>query len=418
MKVVILNTSESIGGAAIAAKRLMQALRRYDVDAGMLVRDKQTQDPDVASINHSFLGKKINQAHFLWERAIIYLNNKRNRADLFRVSIANTGTDISKHPLIKEADIIHLHWINQGFLSLHDIKKLIGMGKPLVWTMHDMWPCTGICHHARECTHYHNECGNCFHLNSSNKRDLSQRIFLKKKEIWQNGQITFVGCSNWLVKRAGHSAIMQGFQTFSIPNPINIGTYRKTNKEKARKRLGLPQDKNLLLFGAVNATDKRKGLDYLMDGIRHVKGQHPDIYRNLELVIFGQIKSDVRTFFDIPIHILNFLKDEAQIVNLYNAVDLFVTSSLEENLPNSIMEAMACGTPCVGFHIGGIPEMIDHKRNGYVAKYQDAEDLTNGIAWCLNNQERLGNEALKKAATCYSEEKIAGQYINIYNALL
>ena len=134
--------------------------------------------------------------------------------------------------------------------------------------------------------------------------------------------------------------------------------------------------------------------------------------------IFLQIKSEIRPFFDIPIHAMNFLKDEGKIVNLYNAVNLFVTPSLDENLPNTIMEAMACGTPCVGFHIGGIPEMIGHKENGYVAQYQDAEDLAKGIAWTIENEKGLSDKAIDKVKSNYANSIVAQQYTELYKNLL
>ena len=138
MKVVLLNTSELTGGAAVAANRLMKALRKSGVEASMLVRDRKTDDPHVVSIDDSRMKRRLNFLRFVWERLVILICNLFSRKNLFQVSIANTGTDLSKHPLVQEADVIHLHWINQGFLSLADIRKLINTGKPIVWTLHDL----------------------------------------------------------------------------------------------------------------------------------------------------------------------------------------------------------------------------------------------------------------------------------------
>jgi glycosyltransferase involved in cell wall biosynthesis len=420
MNILIVNTSELIGGAAAAANRLMKALQKEAVNAEMLVLDKQTEDTHVHSLNNSWFMKKINRFRFLYERLIIFCLNKFDKVDLFKTSIANTGTDIRNHPLVINADIIHIHWINHNFLSLKNIEQLTNLGKPIVWTMHDMWPFTGICHHARECMNYQNECGQCFYLHSSNPKDISHRIFSRKKKILQHKNVSFVGCSRWMAERAKLSALTGTEKITSIPNPIDTDVFRKTNKEKARKDLNLPQDKYLLLFGAVNVNDKRKGLAYLIDGFKYMKQQFPAIYDKIELVIFGRIKSDIHSFFDIPIHSLNFLKDEETIVNLYNAVDLFVTPSLDENLPNTIMEAMACGTPCVGFNTGGIPEMIDHKKNGYVAQYRDVEDLAKGIQWVLNNpeSEKLPESCRHKVLEKYAEKVAANQYVELYEKLL
>jgi glycosyltransferase involved in cell wall biosynthesis len=418
MKVVIINKSDRTGGAAVAANRLMKALQKKVIDAEMLVLDKQTDNPYVHTLNTSWFKKKINLFRFLSERLVIFCLNKFDRSDLFRVSIANAGTNISNHPLVKNADIIHLHWINHNFLSLKNIEQLMDLGKPVVWTMHDMWPCTGICHHARECMNYQNECGQCFYLHSFNPKDISYRIFSKKKKCLQHKNITYVGCSQWMADRAELSSLTRKEKIYAIPNPVDTNVFKKINKEKARERLNLPMNKYLLLFGAVNVADKRKGLDYLIDGLKCMKLQYPAIYNQMELVIFGQIKSEIRLIFDIPVHSMNFLKEEEIIVNLYNAVNLFVTPSLDENLPNTIMEAMACGTPCVGFHIGGIPEMIDHKKNGYVAQYQDLEDLAKGIAWTLENSRALSDKAIEKVKNNYANSIVAQQYTELYKKLL
>ena len=421
MKIVLLNTSETKGGAAIAANRLMKTLKRFNVNIIKIVRDKQTDDSNVISVNSSFLISKFNYIRFLWERLSIFIHNKFCKENLFAVSIANTGTDISNHPEIKDADIIHIHWINQGFLSISDINKIIRTKKPVVWTMHDMWPCTGICHHARDCRNFTSECGNCFFLNSKRKNDLSKKIFIKKRKlIFSNNNITFVGCSNWLANKAKISNLSKNNRILSIPNPIDTNVFNPSDKILSRKQLNLPEDKKLLLFGAANISDKRKGIYYLIDAINMIKESNTVLGEQLCLVAFGQIKKDFTDLVKIPVYQMGYLTDIEKIVSLYNAIDLFITPSLEENLPNTIMESMACGTPCVGFDIGGIPEMIDHKQNGYVAQYKDSKDLAIGIDWifCNTNYNDLSVSARQKAVNNYSEDIVASQYLKLYNNLL
>lgn len=397
MKIVILNTSERTGGAAVAAGRLGKALKQAGIQVDKLVRDDTW----------------LNRFRFYWERLIIFLCNHLNRKNLFAVSIANTGTDLSGNLSVKEADIIHFHWINQGFLSLKDIEALVKLNKPIVWTMHDMWPCTSICHHARDCEKFQTGCKSCFFLKSKGK-DLSTSVFDKKLSLYKDANITFVGCSRWLSGRAKKSYLLQDKTVLSIPNPIDTEVYHPMDQGTARELLGLPSGKKLLLFGALNVTDKRKGIDYLIAALRKI--EKPDV----ELVVFGQVKDDIRGLFPVPIHSMGYLSDESKIVALYNAVDIFITSSLEENLPNTIMESMACGTPCVGFEIGGIPEMIDHKINGYVTNYKDANDLANGIQWVLEHgdQQALSDACVKKVQENYTEEVVAKQYIELYERLL
>jgi len=407
MKVVILSTSEKIGGAAIAANRLMKTLNKSDIDVKMLVRDKQTNDPNVISLNSSFFKTKINKIRFFWERFIIFIATGFDRKNLFRASISNTGTDISKHPLIQNADIIHLHWINQGFLSLKDIKKLIKLNKPIIWTMHDMWPCTGIYHHTKDSPFYTDTLG---------KRVLVKRAIRKKGNLYKSGKISFVCCSHWLENEAIKSALTNPYTITCIPNPIDTTIFKRL-KQNTRAEFGLPEDKYLMLFGALNVTDKQKGIDYLIESLTYLKNNFTTTHNNIELVVFGQVKTEIQSLFNVPIHAMGYLNDTYQIVKLYNAVDIFITSSLEENLPNTIMESMACGTPCIGFNIGGIQEMIDHKQNGYVAEYLNAQDLAIGINCLLmhSDKQALSDSCIKKVKENYDEFKVAEQYKKIYN---
>ena len=417
MRVLIINTSERIGGAAIAANRLMDALRNNGIQAKMLVRDKQTDNITVISLKKSLWS--IWQ--FVWERIVIWKANHFKQHNLFAVDIANTGTDITTYPEFKEADIIHLHWVNQGMLSLKDLKKILQSGKPIVWTMHDMWPCTGICHHARECDKYHKECHHCPYLyNGGAKKDLSHQTFKKKKELYQLSPITFITCSQWLKERAGQSALLNQHPIVHIPNPIKTNLFTPRNKVEARQKCNLPTDKKLILFGSVKITDKRKGIDYFIESCKILAEKHPELVNNLGVAVYGKESEQLKSLVPFQVYALDYISNEKELVNVYNAVDLYVTPSLEENLPNTIMEAMACGIPCVGFNVGGIPEMIDHLHNGYVADYKSAEDFANGIHWTLSESEyqSLSEEARRKVTSSYSESTIAKKYIEVYNKII
>ena len=417
MRVLIINTSERIGGAAIAANRLMDALRNNGIQAKMLVRDKQTENITVIGLKKSLWS--IWQ--FVWERIVIWKANHFKQHNLFAVDIANTGTDITTYPEFKEADIIHLHWVNQGMLSLKDLKKILQSGKPIVWTMHDMWPCTGICHHARECDNYHKECHHCPYLyNGGAKKDLSHQTFKKKKELYQLSPITFITCSQWLKERAGQSALLEQHPIVHIPNPIKTNLFTPRNKVESRQKCNLPTDKKLILFGSVKITDKRKGIDYFIESCKILAEKHPELVNNLGVAVYGKESEQLKSLVPFQVYALDYISNEKELVNVYNAVDLYVTPSLEENLPNTIMEAMACGIPCVGFNVGGIPEMIDHLHNGYVADYKSAEDFANGIHWTLSESEyqSLSEEARRKVTSSYSESTIAKKYIEVYNKII
>lgn len=414
MRVLIVNTSERTGGAAVAANRLMSALNNNGVKAKMLVREKVTDDITVVSLSQSLLS----QWHFLWERWCIFWHLHFSKTHLWEIDIANSGTDITHLREFQEADVIHLSWVNQGMLSLNSIRKIIKSGKPIVWTMHDNWPATGICHYARGCQRYSSSCGNCPLLpHHGGKNDLSAKIFQKKKQLYQSGNIYFVSCSRWLENQAKGSALFSGQHITNIPNPIDMNIFRPQDKHEARKCIGLPVDKRLILFVSQKVTDERKGMAFFVEAIQHLVDKHPSMKEETAIVILGGHSEEVAEQLALPAYPLGYVSEEKQIVNVYNAVDAFVLPSLEDNLPNTIMESMACGVPCVGFKVGGIPEMIDHEKNGYVANYRDAADLAEGIHWVMDvaDQTALKQACVHKVAHNYSQRAVAMRYIEIYN---
>lgn len=413
---MIVNTSERTGGAAIAAGRLTEALKSHGIKAKMLVRDKQTDRISTVALGGGW--KQVRK--FVWERVVIWINSHFRRERLFSVDIANTGNDITRLPEFKEADLIHLHWINQGMLSLKVIRKILASGKPVVWTMHDMWPCTGICHHARTCTAFHSECGACPMIYSQKRKDLSTRIFRQKQRLYASGGIHFVTCSHWLEGMAKQSALLANQPVSVIPNPISTTLFHPMKQTEARQKLALPTEGKLILFGSVKLTDKRKGIDYMVEACRLLAKQHPALKEQLALVAVGMHAAELQPLVPFKVHNMGYVREEHQLAEIYNAADLYVIPSLDENLPNTIMEAMACGTPCVGFPTGGIPEMIDHLRNGYLTKEHSAEQLAEGIYTLLTTPayESLSHEAVAKVNACYSERSVANQYGQLYAKLL
>ena len=408
MKVLLVNTSEQTGGAAIAASRLMEALNKNGVKAKMLVRDKRTDRVTVVSVPNRLMPF----LKFVWERAVIWLHNRLKMEKLWLVDIANTGTDITRLPEFQEADVIHLHWVSQGFLSLNDLKKILWSGKRVVWTMHDQWPYTGICHYSSPCDLYQTCCHNCPQLCYSKENDLARKVFLKKKEIYQHSHFTLVGCSQWIAGLARKSALAKGQHVTSIPNAIPSDIFHPMDQTEARREFHLPQDKRLILFGSLKVTDERKGVHYLIDAYKLMQNK-PGI------VVVGKATEKVASMFasengevEGGFYPLEYITDERRMATLYAAVDAYVTPSLQDNLPNTIAEAMSCGTPCVGFRVGGIPEMIDHRENGYVAQYCNAEDLARGIEYVMEHD--LRKEAHQKAAHMFSETSVAQHYIRLY----
>ena len=417
MKVVLVNTSDTIGGAAIAAKRLTNALAQSNIDVSLLVQEKKSDDNLVYATTQAKFKKYLNFFRFAYERFLFYLK-ERDSSVRFAFSIGNIGEDISRNELIRDADIIHLHWINSSYLSLKSLKKIFNLNKPIVWTFHDMWAFTGGCHYAGDCEKFKSSCQNCPFLKYPKKRDLSYRIWKRKSKVYKSSKITVVTCSNWLRNVAIESSLLKGNNILSIQNPINIDVYKPSNKLESRNKLGISSKKKLILFGAMNINDKRKGSAYLTEALELISKNKPNTIQEIALVIFGKNKTPFQSNFE-AIN-LNYISSQEDIVKVYNACDIFVTPSIEDNLPNTIVESHACGLPVVAFNATGMSEMISHKANGYLAKYKSTEDLANGIIWTLfdSDYNSLSTEARNKAVEFYSPEISANKYINLYNSLL
>ena len=417
MRVLIINTSERTGGAALAANRLMEALNNNGVKAKMLVRDKETDSITVVGMGDSLMS----QRHFLWERMSILPRLHFSRKHLFDIDIANSGFDITRTREFREADVIHLHWVNQGMLSLSGLRKVLASGKPVVWTMHDAWPFTAICHLTLDCKRYKAQCSQCKYLpGGGSTNDLAAKIWRRKKAVMEHHDIFFVACSRWLEGEARQSALLSGHNVTSIPNPIDTRVYHSKDKVAARQALGLPQDKKLILFVSQRVTNAYKGMNYLVEACRLLVEEHPELGEQCAVVVLGGHSEEMEGLLPLKAYPLGYVSDEQRVVDVYNAADVFVLPSLSENLPNTIMEAMACGIPCVGFKTGGIPEEIDHKKNGYVAEYRNAKDLMNGIKWVLDEADyaSLSAQAVKKVMTSYSQNSVALRYIEVYNHAL
>ena len=418
MKVLIVNTSERTGGAAVAANRLMEALINNGVKAKMLVRDKLTDNPCVVEHPQQ---RRLRWA-FLWERLGIWLQLGLRRRHLFDIDTGSCGADITQLPEFQEADVIHLHWVNQGMLSLKQIRRILDSGKPVVWTMHDIWPATAICHLTLDCRQFEVKCQNCpldtslstLHSPlSSFLSPLSSKIWHKKQQMLEGRGVTFVACSEWLAGEARKSALLKGQRVISIPNPIDTRVYKPGDRQTARRALGLPLDKKLILFASQRVTNEYKGMRYLVDACRQLDGPG-----QLGVMILGGHAEEVVGQLALEALPIGYVNDEQRIVQVYQAADVFVLPSLSENLPNTIMEAMACGVPCIGFNVGGIPEEIQHKRTGYVAAYRDAADLARGLRWVLNEADReaLRRACLQHVAAHYSEQQVAKRYIEAYES--
>jgi len=418
MKVTLINTSDAGGGAPAACMRLLKALQFKQVDTHLLVQKKQTDDSRVTTVTRGILDKLKATYNFLAERIPFIVFDADTKWVRFAFSTAKRGTDISGEELVKDADLLHLHWINQGFLSTNDLIKLVRLGKPVVWTLHDMWAFTGGCHYAGDCNHFLHQCGYCWMLKDPEAKDLSNKGWVRKMHLFSDTEsIVFVTCSNWLADVARSSSLLKGYRIEAIPNPIDTEIFSPKNNMVTRQKWQIPPHKKIILFGAANIMDRRKGIVYLVEALEKLK----DIYNDeVEIVIFGKNKLFDVTMLPFKVHELNMINSQYDIAELYSLADVFVTPAIEDNLPNTVMEALACGTPVVAFNTGGIPDMVDHQYNGYLAEYKSSTDFAAGIRYVLDSSvaQLLAANARNKVLQNFTNEIVADKYIALYKSLL
>ena len=411
MKVLIISTSDLNGGAARAAYRLHEALRAGGVESFMLVFNKISDDPHVISAHY----KVASAEKFLYNRLDDYVTRRFKTDPYVRFSLGYTSSQVLREIERINPDVINLHWINKGFVS---IERLSQFKRPVVWTLHDMWAFTGGCHYDGGCGKYTQTCGACPVINSSRTKDLSYWIYQRKKNAYPLLQdLTVVTPSRWLAERVQASSLLGHREVQVIPNALDTTLYHPVTSSGLRKRLSVSEGKPLVLFGSMGAEiDRRKGHTLLMKAVEVLISRRVEF----EIAIFGSADERENLFQGIRVHSLGKLKDEHALVEAYAAATVTVVPSRQENLGNVIMESLACGTPVVGFNIGGNPDMIAHQENGYLATPLDPEDLANGIVWAL--QENAHGE-LQDTCQHFVQEfstypKTAERYENLFSSIL
>ncbi len=420
MKVTLINTSDAGGGAPVACMRLLKALEQKQIDARMLVNEKKTPEKRVVSVSNNFFGRLKSQANLLAERMPFIWFRAKSRAVRFAFSTANYGADISKQPSVLNADVLHLHWTNFGFLSIGDLDKLFETGKPMVWTLHDMWAFTGGCHYAGDCDHFMRECGDCWMLKNPNQNDLSHAGWLRKFEMYKASEnIVFVTCSTWLAGVAKTSSLLKDFRIEAIPNPIDTAIFSPKNRNVDRKKWNIDPEQKIILFGAANILDRRKGIAYLVEALNILKEKYADL-GDAGIVIFGKNKSFDVSSLPFKVYEMNIINSQQEMAELYNLADVYVTPAIEDNLPNTVMEALACGTPVVAFNTGGIPDMVDHLQNGYLAEFKSAAGLAAGLHYVLTSEQKneLSACARRKVLDNFTNDIIAEKYMAVYQSIL
>ncbi|MFQ5935750.1 MAG: glycosyltransferase family 4 protein [Acidiferrobacterales bacterium] len=413
MNVAILSSSDGRRGGHAAAYRLHLGLIRLGVRSKLVVSEKTREDETIVGPKTKFQkGVAMIRPHL----DSLPLKWYPSRQQLM-FSPAVLPDSIVPTVGALRPEVIHMHWVNGGFLRIETLKHFRA---PLIWTLHDMWPFTGGCHYDNECGRFRTQCGSCPMLGSRKQKDLAHWVFSRKRKAWKKLNLTFVSPSRWLAKCAQQSSLFREFRVEVIPNGLDLSQYQPIDKEVARTLIGVPRDKQLILFGAVNSTsDKRKGFDYLQPALQLLKEK--GWKDKAALVVFGASEPDDASDLGLSAHYLGKLHDDVSLTVLYSAADVFVAPSRQDNLPNTIMEALACGTPCVAFDIGGIPDMIEHKQNGYLAEAYEPDDLARGVSWVLDDIARwrkLSRRARQKVEQEFELSSVARRYNALYEEVI
>lgn len=419
MKVTLINTTDAGGGAPEACRRLLRALEQAKVEVLMLVQRRLTRESRIHFIVHNLVNWVWAQFTFFYERLPFIFIYARDKSVRFAFSTAPLGKNITNHLSVIGADILHLHWTNSGFLSIENIKQLINLNKPVVWTLHDMWAFTGGCHYSGTCDHYLRHCGNCHFLSTPGAHDISNGVWKRKHRMLVDADnVVFVACSNWLAGIARKSDLLHSFRIEVIPNPIDTTIFEPKDKLAARQKHGIGANTKVVLFGAANVADKRKGLIYLMDALEHLKQDYPES-KDIEIVVFGKNRSFDFSVLPYKVHELPVIRSQREMAELYSLADVFVSPAIEDNLPNMVMESLACGTPVVCFNAGGVVDMVEHLQNGYLADYKSAPDLAKGINHVLHtgSYSAYSNYSREKVLTNFTNELVAAKYIALYQSL-
>jgi glycosyltransferase involved in cell wall biosynthesis len=419
MRIVHLSTYDVTGGASRAAYRIHSGLRQAGVHSSMLVREARTKDQSVVTFEppqtlYRRVARRIRREQI--QRKLHRSIRAGNRKfEPFRHDCSEYGTDVVAQ--IPDCDVVNLHWV-VDFLDYPSFFESLPERKRLVWTLHDMNPFTGGCHYDLGCGRYLTRCHQCPQLHSQEVDDLSTQIWDRKKALFERispDRLHIATPSSWLADEVKRSPLLNRFPVTVIPNGINLEDFAPRNKQSARDVFGIPQQSKVVLFVADGLPLYRKGFGVLVEALERVGQRMP----NVCLVCVGH--NDPPPGLRVPWIHLGYVNNDRLLSNIYSAADVFVIPSFQDNLPNTVLESMACGTPVAGFSVGGIPDMIQHGKTGLLAPPFDALSLGTAITELLKNTERrltFSANCRRVAVHRYSLARQAVLYYELYKTLL
>lgn len=414
MEPLLISAADIENGANRAAYRLHQALRSYGVDSRMRVRLKHSDDWTVQAPTQRL------------PRALDMLRSPLGKLPLQLQTSENTNirscnwlpSDWATAINSSTFDILNLHWIGGETLSIADIGRI---RKPVVWTLHDMWPFCGTEHYTSddEWARWRSGYDKANRPATDTGLDVDRWVWRRKRHCWRH-TMHIVCPSRWLADCARSSALFRNYPVTVIPNVLDTETYKPLEQKFCREALNLPKDKTILLFGAAGRRhDPRKGFDLLHQAIERLSTLLPS--KALLAVLFGQGEPKGSSTLSVATHWVGPVYDDPTLALLYNAADVMIVPSRQENLPQTATEALACGCPVVAFDCTGLREAVDHLTSGFLARAYDAEDMAEGLRWVLEDTDRthaLGAAGRRKALDLWSAGAVMPQYLQVFQRAL
>ncbi|MDO4770959.1 glycosyltransferase [Porphyromonas sp.] len=421
MKVLLINTYLHGGGAAVACRRLLEALRGVGVDARMLVAAPAdgVEDKYITSFYQGFWGKLRWKTAFFSERLMLLPHVGYDRSRLFKFSPEDSGTDISHHPWVEWADIIHVHWVQHGFLSLRGLDAIMRTGKPVFWTLHDLWPITGGCHipyythqgQTRCCEKSSSHCGDCPMLSTQDKNDLAWRQF-ERKSLLPYSDIHFLAVSQDVASKVSSSGLASSARVSVVPNMIDTSIFYP--------RVGEGSSCFQMLFVAARPDDPIKGLELCKEALIKVCEISSDFAQKATFVCVGTPKSP-HALEDFPVSVksLGNISSPDQLASLYSSSRVTLSTSLFETFGQTILESISCGTPVLAFRVGGVPDIIREDASGILIPPYDTTAMAQALVRLSDTPDLLGDrEHISATAAPFHSDAVAAQVRELYRLAL
>lgn len=407
LSVLHVSTSDTEGGSARSAKRIHEGLRRLGHSSHMLVGYKSGSDRDVDTVHAGGIWR-------LADRGAEIVTNRLAAQYLYYPSSAR----VRRHPWVNEATIVQLYNTHGGYFS-HRLLPALAQGARIVWRLSDMWSVTGHCAYSGSCDRWKIGCGSCPDLGSypGLAFDTTAALWRLKRSIYAKARPTIVAPSSWAENIARASPLFAGLEVHMIPNGVDLSVFRPIDRQFARELLGLPPNDDIIFFVAqtLDAND-RKGGDKLVQGLATL-GPRP----NTTVVLAGVGGEHLEAAIPYPVIRLGYLRDDRLLAAAYCAADIVVAPSRVENLPNSVLESLACGTPVIAFAAGGMKDAVRHLETGWLAPEGDVSTLAQGIGTLLDDDDvrsRLQHGARALAEAQYDQEREIAAFERLYEALL